>query len=516
MNLNDTTYTNSTPHELYEGIADWPLSPGATKPSPVTTNLFSGYSIPGIVSMADDGGISVMHTVGSQEPTSLTREEQANDASYEMLASKRSTSSIALADGRIQEPHLHDILCGRGGSINSHPGNRTFRGWITQRKESYNLADTKADKTRITGEIMDQVRDQNPPGRFLHKIAYGKNECNAPYTTSGWWSEIDDMKALAKISQALREGAPAFRAMHDKKGKKKQQQNRKNTKRKQKKDPVVSPRYKRKPPPRMEAAPSGIKQEVASMPPTGTDGHELDVLFPTTNNIFATKSSNNGNLLTSYPLLHMGDYTASMDEVAGAIPPTPPTARKPSSVGPPGKFITPKYQFPPTPSTPVATNHVSPVFSPYGEAKAAWDAISFLPNLSPTAAENYSPLLKKPTLQRTHSLSFSDGDVHSVGSFNDPFDNDNHGNHKQETQRELDLEVPNLSQGLNQGDSRFPPPLAPTTPPHGLSFGRIGSVPGGNNHHRNSRHTSRKESSVSSKSWGSVSNLNNSKRKSIS
>eukprot|EP01083_Nonionella_stella_P298312 1012694_1 len=151
----------------------------------------------------------------------------------------------------------------------------------------------------------------------------------------------------------------------------------------------------------------------------------------------------------------MGDYTASMDEVAGAIPPTPPTAKKRSLSSSsmqaetklPGKCSTPGL--PPTPQTPL----VSPGFSPYGEAKAAWDAISFLPNLSPTLSNsNYSPVHKKPSLQRVHSLSFSEADVHSVGSFNDPFENDNHGNHKQEPTQELELEAPDPSQFPGQAD----------------------------------------------------------------
>mmetsp|Transcript_18315 Transcript_18315/g.39586 ORF Transcript_18315/g.39586 Transcript_18315/m.39586 type:complete len:544 (+) Transcript_18315:99-1730(+) len=510
MNFIDTAYTNATPHEQYsyEGMADeygWPLSPRMS-PSPVISNLFSsGYPFTGIGKAGDDD-------MDDGQPTSLTREEQANDTSYAMLASKRSAKSIASVDGKIQEPHLNDVLCGRGGSINSHSGNRVFRGWIAQRKESYMLAESKSDKSRVTSEIFQQVRDQTPPGRFLHKIVEGSTD---PYNVSGWWIEIDDAKALAKISQALREGAPAFRALHGgKKGRKKQQSpspQRRSTSRKQKKKDAheVSSRDKRKAPPGMEVSPARTTQEVAPMPPlpTNTNGHELDVLFPTTNNIFATENGN-GNLLNSYPLVHMGDYTASLGEVARAIP-SPPTAKKPrasvpaTEARPSGKCSTPSL--PATLNTPM----VSPGFSPYGEAKAAWDAIAFLPNLS-QAPGNHSPLCERPRLQRIHSLSFSDGDLQSLSSFNNPFENDN-GNHKQEPPYQPELEVSNPSEDPNI----FPPPLA-TLPD--LSFGRTGSVPGGIHHLRNSsRHrlTGRRDSTLSSKSWGSISNGYNSKRKSI-
>ena len=60
---------------------------------------------------------------------------------------------------------------------------------------------------------------------------------------------------------------------------------------------------------------------------TGNSKQELDVLYPTADNVFATQTSGNnngngggGNLLSSYPLLHMQDYTASINDVARAIP----------------------------------------------------------------------------------------------------------------------------------------------------------------------------------------------------
>lgn len=119
---------------------------------------------------------------------------------------------------RIRTPHPHDVLCGRGGGINSHPGNKTFRQWVSKRKEAYNLASSKVEKARVSREIMDKVRALVPPGRFLMR------EENAnfgqPLTPSmmagvtGFWVEIDETKAMAKTSQALREGAPKIRAQH--------------------------------------------------------------------------------------------------------------------------------------------------------------------------------------------------------------------------------------------------------------------------------------------------------------
>ena len=103
-----------------------------------------------------------------------------------------------------RSPHPNDVLCGRGGGINSHPGNKAFRQWVRIEKESYNLAITKVEKTRISRKIVNKVRNLSPPGRFLMKDSSKPN----------FWVEIDDVKTMAKTSQALREGAPTIRAVH--------------------------------------------------------------------------------------------------------------------------------------------------------------------------------------------------------------------------------------------------------------------------------------------------------------
>lgn len=122
-------------------------------------------------------------------------------------SSRKATSVAPLR--RIRKPHAHDVLCGRGGGINSHPGNITFRTWVRERKEAYNLAHTKVAKTNVSREILDRVASLKPPGRFLQREEVDKGP---GIKSSQFWVEIDDIKAMAKTSQALREGAPAIRA----------------------------------------------------------------------------------------------------------------------------------------------------------------------------------------------------------------------------------------------------------------------------------------------------------------
>jgi len=108
---------------------------------------------------------------------------------------------------RIRTPNPQDVLSGRGGGINSHKGNKAFREWVNQRKEEYNLAQNKKEKIAVAMQVVRQVHNQVPvPGRFLQRdtTVVGGN-------SGQWWVEISEAKALAKTTQALREGAPKIR-----------------------------------------------------------------------------------------------------------------------------------------------------------------------------------------------------------------------------------------------------------------------------------------------------------------
>jgi hypothetical protein len=99
----------------------------------------------------------------------------------------------------VKEPLENDVLCGRGGSINSHPGNERFRTLVEKRKRVYLTARFKREKRLIANSIVSEIRALN--GRFLQRDA-----------KSGLWKDIGDEKARDKTSQALRENAPSIRA----------------------------------------------------------------------------------------------------------------------------------------------------------------------------------------------------------------------------------------------------------------------------------------------------------------
>lgn len=87
--------------------------------------------------------------------------------------------------------------CGRGGATNAHTGNLNFRSLVAANKEVY-VTLTKKQKMLMARAIVDTVRRQEPPGRFLQKDG-----------VTGTWFDIGLPRSLEKTSQALREKTAA-------------------------------------------------------------------------------------------------------------------------------------------------------------------------------------------------------------------------------------------------------------------------------------------------------------------
>lgn len=99
----------------------------------------------------------------------------------------------------IKEPHDNDVLYGRGGGTNHHPGNKRYRKMVEDRKLDY-VNSKRLDKPLVALEIIKFWRSQEPPGRFLKLDE-----------KTGLWQDVGDKKAREKTSQALREKAPEIR-----------------------------------------------------------------------------------------------------------------------------------------------------------------------------------------------------------------------------------------------------------------------------------------------------------------
>mmetsp|Transcript_5514 Transcript_5514/g.8025 ORF Transcript_5514/g.8025 Transcript_5514/m.8025 type:complete len:141 (+) Transcript_5514:93-515(+) len=96
----------------------------------------------------------------------------------------------------IKEPHDHDVLYGRGNFVNYHKGNAFFRDLVRKNKQSYVKADKRAKKD-FAVQIVNQIRNRAPPGRFLKQNP-----------STELWEEVGEIEAMKKARQALREGAP--------------------------------------------------------------------------------------------------------------------------------------------------------------------------------------------------------------------------------------------------------------------------------------------------------------------
>ena len=89
-------------------------------------------------------------------------------------------------------PGEKDVVCGRGGVSNHHPGNKNYRALIQKHKAVYNRCFLKAGKQDVSISIVAKIREGG--GRFLQPR---KDE------TTTTWCEIGDHKAVEKTSQAL-------------------------------------------------------------------------------------------------------------------------------------------------------------------------------------------------------------------------------------------------------------------------------------------------------------------------
>lgn len=103
----------------------------------------------------------------------------------------------------IRIPQKQDVLSGRGGGINNHPGNKAYREIVDTLKPEYNLGRKPKDqKNGVAQEVVRQIKNLPIPGRFLKKA----NKINGD-----WWVETDKNDVLKKVTQALREGAKAYK-----------------------------------------------------------------------------------------------------------------------------------------------------------------------------------------------------------------------------------------------------------------------------------------------------------------
>jgi len=115
------------------------------------------------------------------------------ETSDAMSVSESTTTSMCQDPQEfVDEVRDNDILCGRGGKSNHHPGNKKYRLVISRMKMNYRKIGSKMLKTDLSRAIVEHVYGYG--GRFLK---YDKD--------SSKYAVLSPAESRKKTSQALRE-----------------------------------------------------------------------------------------------------------------------------------------------------------------------------------------------------------------------------------------------------------------------------------------------------------------------
>ena len=117
-----------------------------------------------------------------------TKKQRKSNTEHHLLPKEVATQYVGLCD-----LHPHDVLCGRGGFINKHPGNVVFRRLVDANKERYRSCPFD-HKALLSQSIVEVIFNQTPPGRFLEKSPGGKG-----------WMDVGKAKAIQKTIRTFRE-----------------------------------------------------------------------------------------------------------------------------------------------------------------------------------------------------------------------------------------------------------------------------------------------------------------------
>ena len=101
----------------------------------------------------------------------------------------------------ISTPGENDVVLGRGGASIHNPANIRYRNTVRSHQHEYvGYDDSRHMKTLLSHQLVNEWRQQSPPGRFLKKDE-----------TTGLWADVGVKGARKKTAQLLREGAKEIR-----------------------------------------------------------------------------------------------------------------------------------------------------------------------------------------------------------------------------------------------------------------------------------------------------------------
>jgi hypothetical protein len=199
--LNVSPSINSRVAQLLELEA---LASRTTQPSPwllnsIIANQFQRQASPSLLQLQLQGakeglnaptGLDFLRSVNAAAPSaaSVLKKPEVERTSH------INTILVASSGKRqyIDDAAKADVLCGRGGRSNHHPGNKRYRQVVSEMKASYRSIGSKSAKTDLSRAIVDHVYKYG--GRFL------KTELG-----TGKYYILTPAEARKKTSQALRE-----------------------------------------------------------------------------------------------------------------------------------------------------------------------------------------------------------------------------------------------------------------------------------------------------------------------
>lgn len=180
------------------------------------------------------GGSSPTHNNKPHNDNVTTEQKKNNQPSEAASGTSKSssptppvtTTNDILTTTIITTVGVNDVLSGRGGRINAHPGNIQYRKLVERHKPIYlNPHTKKSEKQVIAANIVKEIRSMNPPGRFLKEIVSvlkteegesnkddkSSNTTSTNNNSGRQWVDIGDDRAAQKTGQALRECGPEIR-----------------------------------------------------------------------------------------------------------------------------------------------------------------------------------------------------------------------------------------------------------------------------------------------------------------
>ena len=125
-----------------------------------------------------------------------------------MSSDRLLTSTSSISHGLFMIAVPQDVLFGRGFTIGAHSGNRHLRDVVRAQKPAF-VAARKKEKRIIAMQIVEEIQNLDPPGRFLIEVS---NQEGSEDDGGGEieifdraWIIVETEKAVDKVMHRLRE-----------------------------------------------------------------------------------------------------------------------------------------------------------------------------------------------------------------------------------------------------------------------------------------------------------------------